>query len=356
MKDQLVRSLRVAVLLAAFSVLASCLLAAPQENAKPSPEVMRYIEEGSAHYLKHEFKEAIVPYAKALALEQQRPTLDKTLWRVLIDNLGMAYGISGDLKKAKETFEFGLSRDKVYPMFYYNLACTYAEMNDMDASIVNLKLAFTHKADVIAGEQMPDPAQDDSFQRFLKNPRFVSALSDIRESPATGTGGTEPDRIVITGKPDGYEMTVPVSRLVMTIPREGFLQASRPRAEATASRRYFYLEDTTQHLFLSGWFEAQSGFPGMNKFWEGETAAWSRNNLPKPEHVVFKKIGGWDAISYRIPIALRGSNAHLRAHWLAAGTWIDIHLSIASDATEAENQNSLEALLARIKVTEKPQP
>src|SRR5258706_6478456 len=231
-------SRRIVCVLAAIVACWSLATAQDQSEQKANPETMEYLRQGSVFYLQDDFKKAIPPYQKAFDLEKARPTLDKTLWRVLIDNLGMAYGISGDLKKAKETFEFGLSRDKVYPMFYYNLACTYAEMNDMDASIVNLKLAFTHKADVIAGEQMPDPAQDDSFQRFLKNPRFVSALSDIRESPATGTGGTEPDRIVITGKPDGYEMTVPVSRLVMTIPREGFLQASRPRAEATASRRY----------------------------------------------------------------------------------------------------------------------
>jgi hypothetical protein len=55
--------------------------------------------------------------------------------QVLVDNLGMAYGITGDLKKASEIFEYGLSKDDTYPMFYYNLACTYAEMNDLDNTI-----------------------------------------------------------------------------------------------------------------------------------------------------------------------------------------------------------------------------
>ena len=57
--------------------------------------------------------------------------LDKTLWYVLIDNLGMSYGITGDLQEAKETFDYGVSKDPTYPLFYYNLACTYAEMNDV---------------------------------------------------------------------------------------------------------------------------------------------------------------------------------------------------------------------------------
>ena len=340
MKRQFVRCLGIALLLPVISI-----------SASTAPQVLQYLQEGSAHYLKHEYKEAIGLYAKALELEKKQPTLDSTLWRVLIDNLGMAYGISGDLKSAKETFEYGLSKDKTYPMFYYNLACTYAEMNDMDASIANLKLAFSYKANVIATEQMPDPATDDSFQRFLKNERFVGALREINR-PSIMAAAAEPDRIVVTEKANEFEMAVPVSRLVMKVPKAGFQQASTPRAEATASKRYFYLEDAARHIILSGWFESQNGFEGMTKFWEGETSAWARNNLPKPDHVVFKKIGGWDAITYDMPRP-SGSNAHIRAEWTAAGTWIDLHLSIVSTSPLTESQNSLESLLAGIKVTEK---
>lgn len=158
------------------------LLARIRVSEKRTTQVKQYLEEGSAYYMTHDFTKAIGPYSKALELEKKELTLDSKLWRVLIDNLGMAYGISGDLKKAKETFEYGLSKDKIYPMFYYNLACTYAEMNDVDNSIVNLKLAFKYKENIITGEQMPDPAKDDSFQRFLKNERFLDALREIGPS------------------------------------------------------------------------------------------------------------------------------------------------------------------------------
>jgi tetratricopeptide (TPR) repeat protein len=180
MKTQFLRTLTLAVILAALPIVAFGRAAAPEEKAKQSPEVMRYLQEGSAAYLKHDFANAIGPYAKALELEKKQQTLDPTFWRVLIDNLGMAYGITGNLPKAKETFEYGLSRDKVYPMFYYNLACTYTEMNDVDGAIANLKLAYEHKDNVIAGERLPDPAEDDSFQRFLKNDRFTSALREMK--------------------------------------------------------------------------------------------------------------------------------------------------------------------------------
>ena len=86
------------------------------QNAQ-SAQVMEDLREGSAYYLKGDFKSAINPYAKVLELEKKQQTVDKTAWRVLIDNLGMSYGITGDLKRAKETFEYGLSKDDTYPLF-----------------------------------------------------------------------------------------------------------------------------------------------------------------------------------------------------------------------------------------------
>jgi len=143
-------------------------------------ETMQIVAQASAAYLKRDHKKAIQLYSKALDLEGKQATLDKNIWRVVVDNLGMSYGISGDNKKAKEVFEYGLSKDAAYPMFYYNLACAHAEMNDLDNAIKNLRLAFSYKANIIPGEQMPDPAGDDSFARFLSNPRFRKLLEEIR--------------------------------------------------------------------------------------------------------------------------------------------------------------------------------
>ncbi len=340
MTPRTVRNLCIAVLLSSATF-------ASGQNA-PSP-AMRYLEEGSAHYIRHDYKKAIIPYSKALELEKKEPTLDKTLWRVLIDNLGMAYGISGQLAKAKETFEYGLSKDPNYPMFHYNLACTYGEMNDLDNAIVNLKLAFEHKNHAIPGEGMPNPATDSSFKRFLRNERFRKVLREIEQA---NNAAPRPDRLTISEKTDVYELTVPVSRLVMNIPKDGLKQRDGSSADATASPRYFYLQDTTTHVILSGWFEPQEAFPGMAKFWAAETSAWSRDKLPKPANVTFKKIGGWDAVVYQMPAA-GGSGSHIRAHWLQAGTWIDIHLSKHGEGSADENTASLEALLGRIGVSEK---
>jgi tetratricopeptide (TPR) repeat protein len=139
-------------------------------------ELMR---EASAFYLRRDYKNAIGPYQRALDLEKDNRTLSGTLWRVLIDNLGMSYGITGDLKRAKQTFEYGISKDPKYPLFYYNLACTYGEMNDRDKAIENLKLAFERKQNIIKGEKMPDPSRDSSFERFRNDPKFQAALKDL---------------------------------------------------------------------------------------------------------------------------------------------------------------------------------
>ena len=143
------------------------------------PETRALMETASQFYLVGNYRRAIPPYQKALDREKANRTLGQNLWRVLVDNLGMAYGISGDLKKAKETFEYGLSKDPKYPMFHYNMACTYGEMKDPDNAIVYLKQAFENKNNMIRGEKMPNPWTDSSFQRFMDNERFVTALREI---------------------------------------------------------------------------------------------------------------------------------------------------------------------------------
>lgn len=74
-------------------------------------DTRQLVAQASAAYLKHDYRTAIQHYSRALDLEKSQPTLDKNTWRVVVDNLGMSYGISGDNQKAKEVFEYGLSKD-----------------------------------------------------------------------------------------------------------------------------------------------------------------------------------------------------------------------------------------------------
>src|SRR5262249_41449653 len=138
---------------------------------KADGETLGLLKRGSVLSLQDAYEVPIPPYQAALDLEKNERTLQQNVWRVLVDNLGMAYGISGDLKKAKETFEYGLSKDPKYPMFHYNIACTYAEMDDVDNAIDYLRGAFEYKQNMIKGRT---PAE--SVDRC-----FVSAVYEERQ-------------------------------------------------------------------------------------------------------------------------------------------------------------------------------
>ena len=63
-----------------------------------------FIEETPAGYQK-----AVAAYSRALALEKTKRVLGRNAWLILIDNLGIAYGITGELQKSRETLEYGLT-------------------------------------------------------------------------------------------------------------------------------------------------------------------------------------------------------------------------------------------------------
>jgi tetratricopeptide (TPR) repeat protein len=149
--------------------------------ALPADDSLRYLGEGSRSYLQRDYSSAARSYQKALNLEKQKRTLPRDTFRVLVDNLGMSYGISGKLQQAKETFEYGLAQDSEYPMFHYDLACTYGEMKNMPQAIEELRLAYKYKANMIAGETLPDPIQDDSFRYFVRDDSFVRAVTEMKK-------------------------------------------------------------------------------------------------------------------------------------------------------------------------------
>lgn len=153
--------------------------ASASATSGPGGDMAALLGQGTVYFMRGDYKKAVGPYSKALELEKQKPQLSHDHWRVLVDNLTMAYGISGDLKSAKETAEYGLSKDPDYPLFHYLLANTYAGMGDLDNTILYLKQAFARRQNIIKGEQMPDPATDDSFKRFMNNEKFLAALKEI---------------------------------------------------------------------------------------------------------------------------------------------------------------------------------
>ena len=142
---------------------------------------LQYAAEGSKYYLDGEYKKAIPPYQKAVDLEKKERKLNKAIWLVVVDNLGMAYGMTGDIKKSMEVLEYGIKEEPTYPMFYYNMACGYGELDDEDNAIKYLRSAFKYKDNMIEGEHFPNPETDSSFQRLMKSEKFRKAIAEMKK-------------------------------------------------------------------------------------------------------------------------------------------------------------------------------
>jgi hypothetical protein len=124
------------------------------------------------------FKAAAPIFEQALA-KLPDDKQQQTMRRVATDEEGMAYGISGDIAKARAVFDAAIAKDPDYPMYYYNLACADAEERKLADARVHLQQAFDRKANVVPGETLPDPAKDDSFLPFQSDKGFWNFIKGL---------------------------------------------------------------------------------------------------------------------------------------------------------------------------------
>lgn len=150
---------------------------------------------------------------------------------------------------------------------------------------------------------------------------------------------------------DLYSVTVPGSELVLLIPKDGLMKNTNDE-HSSDNGRYFQFESKLLPMVVSGWFEPEARFRGLEQFWKAEVSAWKRKGLPDPQDVEFLKLGNWNSIAYDMPFP-KGTNSHLRAHWVQAGTWIDFHLSITSELSSSSSREKLKEFLNSIQVTSK---
>jgi len=93
------------------------------------PEFADVVMYAEVLYRTNMYKAAAPTFEKALVMmpKDGAPFPSATIAkRVLTDQAGMAYGIAGELAKARVIFEKGIVEDPDYPLYYYNLACTDA--------------------------------------------------------------------------------------------------------------------------------------------------------------------------------------------------------------------------------------
>jgi len=119
-------------------------------------------------------------YQRAFDQERANRTFDNDMFLDLISKLGFAYRMNGQLAKAKETLDYGLSQNADYPIFHYDMACTYAQMGKMDESLGELKAAYQHSAKV-APVQLPNhPEEDACFAKWANDPRFMDVIQKLQ--------------------------------------------------------------------------------------------------------------------------------------------------------------------------------
>ena len=167
------------------ALLQSVHFASREGTATPVPagNGLKLFQEGRRYFIAHQYREAIPFYQKAFEIEKSTPTLEKNLWRVLIDNLSTAYGITHDLSGARDALTYGVTKDPDYPRFYYNLARITAEKGDLPDTENYLKLAFERRDNLIPGETFPDARVDDSFQTLLLQREFRQFLASLYGPP-----------------------------------------------------------------------------------------------------------------------------------------------------------------------------
>jgi tetratricopeptide (TPR) repeat protein len=135
---------------------------------------------GGYFFVKDDYSGAARYYQQALDLEKKSPALDQRGFEVMIDELAAAQLATHDLQNAQAAIQYGISRYPDYPLFYYNMAAVDAELDRMDDCIEQLRAAWKRRANVLPGEQFPDPSTDGYFRRFMKNERFVEALREMQ--------------------------------------------------------------------------------------------------------------------------------------------------------------------------------
>jgi hypothetical protein len=190
----------------------------------------------------------------------------------------------------------------------------------------------------------------------MKNKRALAfAIALLAAACSTSTAPRSDEAIQISESGKVFTLSVPVSQLTMTLPKGNWFRKDKSAlGGGTVNPRYFYFEDANEEsLILSGWFEPDRLYSGSAaKQWTKDAAALKKTPAPDPVNVSYEKIGGWDTVMYDHMLD-QVVSSHMRAHWVQAGTWIELHLSTTTRQASAENRRKLKSLLRAISVAQK---
>jgi hypothetical protein len=171
---------------------------------------------------------------------------------------------------------------------------------------------------------------------------------------AASAGAPDPAQVVaISSADNNWEITVPVGHATLVFPQGGFRVVKTDFGGSASSPRYFFLKDEANgEKIVSGWLEPARKIANVKQTlqtsWREESAHLKTVGM-EPSAVEVGETDDWATIAYQIANT-HGSSVHIRASRVVADTWIDLHLSVTSAATTADNQALVTQLLKSMTV------
>ena len=143
-----------------------------------TPTVQDYFGVGTIFYRLKSYAPAAIYFQRALdTLPEAAPANAR---RVLTDQLSIALAMSGQFERNRALNEAAIKADADYPIYYYNLARADALQGDAANAKLHLQQCFAREENLPAGEEMPDPINDESFAKLKDDPSFSAFVESLQ--------------------------------------------------------------------------------------------------------------------------------------------------------------------------------
>ncbi|MFH0838467.1 MAG: tetratricopeptide repeat protein, partial [Patescibacteria group bacterium] len=135
---------------------------------------------GLYYYERGDYKNAKKYYRKAYEKNLESNELDDLMWLDMVNGLGVSYALTKDYENATEIFEYGITGSPEFGLFYYNLACVYAETGNKDKALENLRVALKYKVNQNNGHVLDSPLADPSFASLMDDEDFLELARQFK--------------------------------------------------------------------------------------------------------------------------------------------------------------------------------
>jgi tetratricopeptide (TPR) repeat protein len=312
-------------------------------DREPTNRIARFYL-GNAIYYQHNYQPAIEVYAPLVEEELKDPQLAGLMQNaeaplVLIDNLAMAYGISGQHEKCLATLDKGLALAPDYPFFHFNRACTYAEMGGKEEeALASTEQALRKAMKTLSLEEMVGLVRkDDSLQKLTRQ----GDLSRLLEHYAL------PRRTVVQDASGQVTLSLNYERLEVTLLAPGSTEWKTPNDEDPKQVLALHAHSGTIRLTLWSEWVGPGGTPQRCReyfFGKVKEAPFFKAGSEKlEEHPAFA-LAIHDAAPAGAPAGWFSRNYN--AYFVSGEHCLDLHLSAdkPDEATEAKMRAIIESL------------